>query len=265
MDGKQLQGIWVAKFEASGKNSSGEYVGNASSGSSNTASTTGAYVMVKPSVPSWRHITVGESQYQSMKISTDTARYGAKDVNSHLMKNAEWGAVAYLCYSDFGKVPQINACGSYINGYYYDIMTGAGPQGDGIESRYSYNSSNFLSNYAYNTTNGKLASTTGNETGIYDMNGGAWERVAAYLQGGNTSNGNSLVNETNRKYITVYIGTSESIESKPGDATYETKNWHDDDSYNVFSDVPFFHRGGAYDYANAGVFYYSNTNGNDSR
>ena len=185
MDGKQLEGIWVAKFEASGKNSSGEYVGNASSGSSNTASTTGAYVMVKPSVPSWRHITVGESQYQSMKISTDTARYGATNINSHLMKNAEWGTVAYLCYSEYGVVPQINACGSYINGYYYDMMTGAGPQESGNENRYSYGNSTFSSTYAYNTSNGKLASTTGNETGVYDMNGGAWERVAAYLDNTN--------------------------------------------------------------------------------
>ena len=187
MNGVPLKGIWVAKFEASGVNSSGENVGNASSGSSGTASTDGAYVTVKPSVPSWRHITVGESQYQSMKISTDTEHYGMNGVNSHLIKNAEWGAVAYLCYSDYGEVPQINACGSYnsTGQYYYDLYTGAGPQGDGIESRYSYNSSNFLSNYAYNTTNGKLASTTGNETGIYDMNGGAWERVAAYLDNTN--------------------------------------------------------------------------------
>ena len=189
MNGVELQGIWVAKFEASGVNSSGQIVGNATSENINTASTTGAYVTVKPSVASWRHITIGESQYQSMKIGTDEEHYGMTNVNSHLIKNVEWGAVAYLCYSDYGVVPQINACGSYANNstgsYYYDMYTGAGPQSNGNESRYNYNASTFSSNNAYNTTNGKLASTTGNETGVYDMNGGAWERVAAYLDNGN--------------------------------------------------------------------------------
>ncbi len=204
MNGVPLKGIWVAKFEASGVNSNGENVGNASSGSSSTASTNGAYVTVKPSVPSWRDIEIGESQYQSMKMSTDTEHYGMNGVNSHLMKNVEWGAVAYLCYSNYGVVPQINACGSYNTTVgYYDLYTGAGPQASGNENRYSYDSGTFLSNYAYNTTNGKLASTTGNETGIYDMNGGAWERVAAYLDNKNGSlseYGNSKT-DTNIKYF----------------------------------------------------------------
>ena len=187
MNGVPLKGIWVAKFEASGINSNGENVGNRTNGSTSLPDTTGAYVTVKPSVPSWRDITIGESQYQSMKISTDTEHYGMNGVNSHLIKNAEWGAVAYLCYSDYGVVPQINACGSYnsTTGYYYDFYTGAGPQANGNDVRYPYDSSTFLTNVAYNTTNGNLASTTGNETGVYDMNGGAWERVAAYLDNTN--------------------------------------------------------------------------------
>ena len=195
MNGVELKGIWVAKFEASGINKNGEIVGNATSTSSNTASTEGAYVTVKPSVASWRHITIGESQYQSMKINTDSEHYGLTNVNSHLMKNAEWGAVAYLCYSDYGEVPQINACGSYNStSGYYDLMTGAGPSGNGSETRYNYDATTFLTNNAYNTENGRLASTTGNETGIYDMSGGAHERVATFLDNGNgniSKNGNS--------------------------------------------------------------------------
>ena len=202
MNGLELKGIWVAKFEASGINENGEIVGNATSENSGTKSTKGAYVTVKPSVASWRHITIGESQYQSMKINTDSEHYGLTNVNSHLMKNAEWGAVAYLCYSDYGEVPQINACGSHnsTDGYYYDIMTGAGPSKAGNESRYNYDSSTFLTNNAYNTENGRLASTTGNETGIYDMNGGAWERVATFLNNGN-GNISKYGNSTEVKYF----------------------------------------------------------------
>ena len=39
----------------------------------------------------------------------------------------------------------------------------------------------------YSTSNGVLSSTTRNVTGVYDMAGGAWERVAGYLD---NSNGN---------------------------------------------------------------------------
>ena len=194
MKNAELRGIWVAKFEASGLNKNGEQVGNASKTTDKTydetlASTEGAYVTVKPSVPSWRHITIGESQYQSMKMSIDKTNYGWNNVNSHLMKNVEWGAVAYLCYSQYGNVPQINACGSHTTDknkteYYYNFMTGAGPNGDS-ESRYEYDESTFKTTVAYDTTNGVKASSTGNTTGVYDMNGGSWERVAAYLDNGN--------------------------------------------------------------------------------
>ena len=199
MQNAELRGIWVAKFEASGLNKNGEQVGNASKTTDKTyaetlASTEGAYVTVKPSVPSWRSITIGESQYQSMKMSTDKTNYGWNNVNSHLMKNVEWGAVAYLCYSEYGSVPQINGCGSYTTdknstGYYYNFMTGAGPNGNS-EARYEYNETTFKTTVAYDTANGIKASSTGNTTGVYDMNGGSWERVAAYLD-----NGNNYLNE----------------------------------------------------------------------
>ena len=252
MNGVPLKGIWVAKFEASGVNSNGENVGNASSGSSDTASTEGAYVTVKPSVPSWRHITIGESQYQSMKMSTDTEHYGMNGVNSHLMKNVEWGAVAYLCYSNYGVVPQINACGTNAGSYYYDLYTGAGPQASGNESMYNYDSSTFLSNYAYNTTNGKLASTTGNETGIYDMNGGALERVASYLdnkndklfENGKSTTNNSIQyfnseNELNTEYSAYWERYEVSEEERSNQIKVsdtqtvdQTTLWNGNDTYN---------------------------------
>ena len=254
MNGVPLKGIWVAKFEASGVNSDGENVGNMSSTDTKLPSTEGAYVTVKPSVPSWRSITIGESQYQSMKISTDTEHYGMNGVNSHLMKNAEWGAVAYLCYSEYGVVPQINACGSYnsTGQYYYDLYTGAGPQADGNENRYSYDSSTFLSNYAYNTSNGKLASTTGNETGVYDMNGGAWERVATYLDNkndslsnyGNSSTDTSIQyfnsdNELNSDYSAYWEGYEVSEEERNNqikisdtETVDQSTLWNGNDAYN---------------------------------
>ena len=178
----QLTGIWVAKFEASGINNDGIVAGNASSTSTTPSSAEGAYVRILPSQISWRHITIGESQYQSTLMSNNTEKYGWTGVNSHLIKNSEWGAVAYLCYSNYGSIPKTNGAGSKANGIFYDIYTGAGAKAIDDEGRYE----NFTEEvYGYNTELGMLASTTGNIYGIYDMAGGANERVATYFDNGN--------------------------------------------------------------------------------
>ncbi len=76
-DNRELTGIWVAKFEASGTNASGQAVGNANSESSTpVAVDTSTYVKILPSVVSWRHITIGETEYQSMRMSSNTEKYG---------------------------------------------------------------------------------------------------------------------------------------------------------------------------------------------
>ena len=201
----QLTGIWVAKFEASGLNG-GQAVGNASS-SSSIPVTVGSdtYVRILPSQISWRHITIGEAEFQSMRMSENADKYGwTSSINSHLIKNSEWGAVAYLCYSKYGSIPKINGSGTSISGYYYNMYTGAGPANATDEGSYY---SNFSENTnGYNTELGGLSSTTGNVYGIYDMAGGAWEMVAAYLDNGNgklNTNGQSTtkLNEETVKYI----------------------------------------------------------------
>ena len=102
-------------------------------------------------------------------------------VNSHLIKNSELGAVAYLCYSKCGSVPMTNGTGSLVNNsHWYNLYTGQGPKSSGDEGNYSYDAS-----HNYSTANGILSSTTRNITGVYDMAGGAWERVAGYLDNSN--------------------------------------------------------------------------------
>ena len=183
---RELTGYWVAKFEASGVEN-GNFVGNGSStqDSSTQEATPSTYVRVLPNVISWRYITIGDAQYRCMQMSRNTEAYGwnSGSVDSHLIKNDEWGAVAYLCYSKYGNVPMTNGAGVYngTGGYYYNFYTGAGPYTNTSEERiYAY-----TEEHAYNTENGVLASTTGNVYGIYDMAGGAWERVAGYLDNGN--------------------------------------------------------------------------------
>ena len=183
---RELTGYWVAKFEASGVEN-GNFVGNGSStqNSSTQEATPGTYVRILPNVISWRYITIGDAQYRCMQMSRNTEAYGwnSGSVDSHLIKNDEWGAVAYLCYSKYGNVPMTNGAGVYnsTGEYWYNLYTGAGPYtNDSENGTYAYTET-----HAYNTENGVLASTTGNVYGIYDMAGGNWERVAGYLNNGN--------------------------------------------------------------------------------
>ena len=184
----ELNGFWVAKFEASGTNKDGNAVGNASSSSSAQQYAPDSTTIAKslPNKISWRHISIGESEKRSMDIATTSkSSFGlTSGANTHLIKNSEWGAVAYLCYSKYGNVPMTNGAGSINSSpwYIYDAYTGQGPKSSGDEGNYSYDAS-----HNYSTSNGVLSSTTRNVTGVYDMAGGAWERVAGYLD---NSNGN---------------------------------------------------------------------------
>ncbi len=116
--------------------------------------------------------------------TTDKEKFGlTSGTNSHLIKNSEWGAVAYLSYSKYGNIPMTNGTGSLVTGsHWYDIYTGQGPKSETDETYYSYDES-----HNYNTSNGILASTTKNVTGVYDMAGGAWEGVAGYLDNSNAN------------------------------------------------------------------------------
>ena len=213
---EELTGIWVAKFEASGVNDItktdvsiaenwSNYVGNRDGTSEVPVAeaTINTILTVKPSVPSWRDIITGDAQYFSMEMSKPDNVYGLNNVDSHLIKNIEWGAVAYLCYSDYGVIPKENGC--YNNSSYgkYDHITGAGYNVENNGYRYDYEADTFMAEYSYSTANGKMASTTGNIYGIYDFSGGSWERTAAYLNNQNENlelYGNPTVN-TNIKYF----------------------------------------------------------------
>ena len=218
LGGSPLTGIWVAKFEASGVDDNGNAVGNASENSTSQiyAPNTNTIAQSLPNRISWRHITIGECEQRSMEVATKDS-FGLKNANSHLIKNSEWGAVAYLCYSDYGSVPQINAAGTIKKTpywYTYDMYTGQGPKAN--KNKDSYPKEDNSNNYS--TTNGMLASTTGNTTGVYDMNGGALEYVAAYIDNGNSNlnaGGKYFINrQINEAYTSLWDKYEASQEEK---------------------------------------------------
>ena len=187
-----------------------------------------------------------------------------------MMKNTEWGAVAYLSRSIYGKN------GEVWNNPYYNNDTNASPITGlcGNESNGKDNATTNLANtYKYNEAGGGNASTTANVYGVYDMAGGAWEYVAGilsnYKANGNNYNFSNSTTYQN-KYFDWYDGNSSDKNTnyrantnKYGDAAYETSSsgnsvtdsW--DSSYSSFpsSSHPVFFRGGhAYTGSGAGVF-----------
>ena len=260
----ELSGIWVAKYEASSnstivvENPSEDQLANYGRDS---WTNTSFKVRVKPNVTSWRAISVGEIFTVCKNITTTgNSLEGTTNIDSHMMKNTEWGAVAYLSRSQYGKNSAV-----YNNPYwndndyngtkYYSPITGLCGKTQNYATK-TYNDPNV---YKYNTTEGKNASTTGNVYGVYDMAGGAWEYVAAVLSTKKSSG--SYYNFTNidTKYYESYDAYDNS---KYGDAMYETSmnsegstSWDGDYSYFVTESHPVFVRGGhAGGWDDAGVF-----------
>ena len=149
-------GLWVGKFETG-------YSGATSSSEASKNTTEVDKVIVKPNVYSWIGIQVANAF---------TVSYNYKrELESHMMKNTEWGAVAYLSHSVYGINDEIriNNNSTFLTGY----SVTSEPTLEYPDYK-GYGTSSSVTQ-AYNTTVGYLASTTGNITGIYDMSGGLWE------------------------------------------------------------------------------------------
>ncbi len=211
-----LQGIWVGKYESAKNTATAE--------NSSTYGGEGTNIKIVPNVTSWRDIKIGDCY-------TNAYNY-ARDKESHLMKNSEWGAVSYLTHSQYGR----NGHEISVNKS-NDFITGSGTDGEDANK----------------------ASSTGNKFGVFDLSGGAYEYVAAFNEqdtnGYETTYGNEDFPGADKKitkYATKYSSTSStpSYDSYlPGDATYEVyagsnTNWLGDRGYVLGPTSSFFERGG---------------------
>ena len=245
----ELDGIWVAKFEASSNTTTPD----TNYGGGNY---TNLKVQVKPGVQSWRYITSKNIFTVCRKMTNTDEVLAGSTIDSHMMKNTEWGAVAILSQSKYGIFNSQSSTGAKgdatyqiwnnSNGYnnYQNIYTGYA--GNNKDATTTSNSTTAPTNvYKYNTINGTKASTTGTVYGIYDMAGGSWEYVAGCLKG--YENSKFGVTEGDSKYVDLYTNSSDyplNYEgAKIGDAVKETKGWNNDDSFFVYSSYPVFERG----------------------
>ena len=236
---KELTGIWVAKFEAgyaSGNNSAP--VKASSANYSQTSSWTAAieagtkddslqtarnwldgiygstatsikYPTFQPITYSMNYININDAYNVSRTLTESGNIYGLSNstTDSHLMKNSEWGAVAYLAQSKYGNnnnEPYINnitlnsgsakrtetAGKTGINSVYAvtGVTTGTTNAGASIKTLDNLTTTGNTANngtYTWDQIEGQKSSSTLNMYGVFDLSGGVWERTAGYVANGN--------------------------------------------------------------------------------
>ena len=253
---EHLTGFWFAKFEASNTDGYGEATG--------TANNTNLTLQIKPNARSWTYISSlnSFSVCQQLRSENNYNNYfnNTTNVDTHMMKNVEWGAMAYLAHSKYG----LNGQEVYINNYNGYIT---GLCGSTSNSNIAFDISN---TFKYNSVKGINASITKNIYGIYDISGGAWDNVAACFNERN----DLLTDNTEQNFINKYIDKYDSSYSisKYGDGIYETSNgivspydkgWLRDYALGGNLTSPLLTRGGNVDFGYyGGKFAFSRSNGN---
>ena len=274
---KELTGIWVAKFAAgyaSGNNNalvkasnenysqSTSYVQATERGANDkkdgnmdarnwldgvygSTTTSIKYPTFQGTTYAMNYINHSDAYKIARALTDDGNIYGLSNntANSHLMKNSEWGAVAYLSKSQYGqnteeiKVNNANLLSgnrkrtstsgkSGVDSVYgvtgcTSNETSKGSITTTIEAinGVSKNTANANGIYVWNQKTGQNASTTGTIYGIYDISGCVWERTADFVSNGNVNLlefGKSLLDEAkvtytingNTKVVTANTGTS---------------------------------------------------------
>ena len=243
---KELSGFWYGKFEIGGT--------LASSCTNETCNVSN--IVVKPNVSSLRNQTVSSFFYASRSMEQTGNSFGfvSSEVDTHMSKNNEWGAVAYLTQSIYGRCTNSTTCTEVGINNNTSYITGIGDKPSSTASSVKTNT--------YNTISGKNASTTGNIYGIYDMSGGAWDYVMGVYK--KTISDSGFRSLPDIKYYNNYTESSYT-----GHAISETKGWYNDQSFSVYFSVsPWFIRSCFYDDGElSGVFAFygsSGINGNNS-
>ncbi len=271
----ELRGFWISKFEVSSSNTTALYGGG---------NTTNLTIRTLPNVTSWRNNTISNFNTVIQNMQTSNNIYGLStsrtNTDSHMITNMEWGAVAYLTNSKFGRCTDgvcaevtINNCNTYVTGIGADSVSASNSVSPCTNS-----------NNKYNGIKGVFASTTGNVSGIYDMSGGTNEYVMGSISSAsgsytfypsNSGFTSDWYTTNTAKYLTTYAyGTSDTNlmaynRGRLGDATSEiilssggTGGWYSDYAHNISSNNQWLNRGGFYgNTTEAGIFRYGGSNG----
>ena len=259
----ELNGIWVGKFTTTG---------------------TGANPRIKPT----QNILINQNvstPFATAKRFETNPEFGINtnnSINSHMMKNMEWGAAAYLSMSKYGKwnnsaytAGDARQVWKNNNTNYVTGCSGGSPTAEGTDQ-----GANNCTNI-YSSAIGIGASTTGTIYGIYDMNGGTIEAVMGVMDNSNNTpfqiSQSGFTSAPNQKYWdryaygTTFNNAAAFARGRLGDATRETlsgtggslSSWFGNASDFTDLERSFFFRGGVARWAGTttGLFAYSRTMG----
>ena len=198
----EIRGIWVAKFEAGFPDDK-----SAPKTSSITDMENSYYPVFQGQKYVYNYINISFRYLLAKSLNENNNPYGlTSNTDSHLMKNSEWGATAYLSYSKYGKtggtyntdkevyinnvtlkgvINSVRGTGVYAVTGYAGSSKSAGTNAI-TDNKLKETVKGTLESYAWYTKKGTEASTTGNIYGVYDMSGGA-EYTAAYIKMENNS------------------------------------------------------------------------------
>ena len=294
-----LNGIWVGKFETTGNTERPTVLPNQKHIASGL--NIGDYYDIAKSIGAEdKNNKYGNSTQTG--YNNGTGYHNLVISNSHMLKNSEWGAVAYLSASRYGA----GVSGVQVNSNAMDTwfssdsgwrtgVTGCGPLADGDDEVYTQSgvigTNNACGDVSRNYSGdlGRLASTTRNPYGIYDMSGGAWEYVAgSYTENIGLSSGQAMSQRIQPPYVDLYTRNNGFTGNRTsnndlcmwstcgGHALHETKNhspvtsellqsWNNDNSGFTYSTNSWFERSGhAANGPNAGIFLTAFGNGNSN-
>ena len=261
----ELTGFWIGKYELSHKDATFDGVND---GGYYSGVDKDPRILPGKGIWSGNNVLNNYTVIRNMQSSGNI--YGLssdmKAVDSHMLKNIEYGALAYLTHSNYGRCSG-DSCDALVNSSLYFLD----PE----------------------VTGNSYTTTTGNIYGVYDIANASYELVMAnmiYLDGKTMISGNSAsynsgfngilynsgsyttktngVDYPNSKYYDMYpYSTSSDYVGHLGDATSEVKDWtvefydwYEDkmvESNYISYSSPWFVRGGVENAMNgwdAGVF-----------
>lgn len=93
---QELSGIWIGKYETSNQDNN---------------------IIIKQNQTSWTNVNYVEANEKAIQMTNENNIYGLKNVNTHMARNSEWSAAAYLTNSTYGNLNNNSTTGN-ITGIY---------------------------------------------------------------------------------------------------------------------------------------------------
>ncbi len=198
-DNEQLNGIWVGKFETGIASNTLCSINDGEENCNKVID--GSEIYIKNNLKSLRYQSIANQFYTALNLG----KYYNLEAETKMMKSSEWGAITYLAQSIYGRCSTKETCTEIGKNENTGFVTANGDYKNNLNQ-----------------------STTGNITGVYDVNGGSWEASMSFHN--SLSLEESSLSNIKSKYYEIYSSTDPSIACN-NDVCYshalsETKKWY---------------------------------------